>query len=425
MDKNKLIIYCDRGMALCLYCLVFFLPFSIAGVEISAWLGIILWTLKRILGYRTTGLCGIIPETKLNTALMVFFLINALSVVFSMYLQPSFRGLMGKEFKFLLIFFMVVEAISKEKRLKILIYVLMFSAGVVVLDTFVQGYRGVDFIRNSPWMRASASFCTANDFGGWLIVIIPLLCGLLISKSKKGLSWGIKIISAVLIFFLMGCLLFTYSRGAWTGFFIACLIGSFYIVWKMPVKIQIFTLSILLVLFSIFINFFPPIRSGVSSIGAHKFKTGEMLKDRVRVLDTWDMRMQLWKEAVAVVRDHPLLGTGLNTYARIILSYKDKSFDFGFAYPHNSFLQMAAETGIFGLLSFLWVLFEYFKNGFRYLRESRDFLVLGLMSGILAFLLQSFVDTNLYALQLVVLFWFMLGLTVAVMNIEQNDPKNA
>ena len=84
---------------------------------------------------------------------------------------------------------------------------------------------------------------------------------------------------------------------------------------------------------------------------------------------------------------------------------------------------MAAETGILGLFSFLWILVELFKLAIRTLKKKKDPLVLGLSAGILAFLVQSFFDTNLYALQMVVLFWFMLGFTVAVAKLDTDVSK--
>ena len=54
-----------------------------------------------------------------------------------------------------------------------------------------------------------------------------------------------------------------------------------------------------------------------------------------------------------------------------------------------------------------------------------NILLLGVMAGVLAFLVQSFFDTNLYSLQLVVLFWFMLGLGVSMfsLNAVSNNCK--
>jgi O-antigen ligase len=114
-----------------------------------------------------------------------------------------------------------------------------------------------------------------------------------------------------------------------------------------------------------------------------------------------------------------LFGCGLNTYSKVVKDYKN--FEFGEQYPHNSFLQKTAETGLLGLFAFLLVLFSFFMVSVRHilLYANNNTLVLGLLSGISAFLLHGFFESNLYALQLVVLFWFMLGLTMAVINLEK------
>jgi len=111
-----------------------------------------------------------------------------------------------------------------------------------------------------------------------------------------------------------------------------------------------------------------------------------------------------------------LTGCGLNTYSEVAKNYK--SFEGGGIYPHNSYLQKAAEIGLLGIFAFIGILFIFFKTALRYLNQKRDFLVLGLLSGILAFLVHAFFDTHLYSLQLVVLFWYMLGLTIAVIKFK-------
>ncbi|MBL7198377.1 MAG: hypothetical protein ISS47_09810 [Candidatus Omnitrophica bacterium] len=88
-------------------------------------------------------------------------------------------------------------------------------------------------------------------------------------------------------------------------------------------------------------------------------------------------------------------------------------------YAHNCYLQMLAEIGIIGLASFLWIIGRLFKSSIRSFKKSRDLLLLGLLAGIIAFLVHSFFDTNLYSLQLSVLFWAMLGLTVARIEISK------
>jgi len=140
-----------------------------------------------------------------------------------------------------------------------------------------------------------------------------------------------------------------------------------------------------------------------------------------RIEGTSLKRLNLWKESVSIIEDFPVLGSGLNTYSVVARSYKVRGG--GGEYPHNSFLQMAAETGIIGLISFIWMLTVMFRMGFRTLSREKNLLLLGILAGTLAFLIQSFFDTHLYSLQFVVLFWFMIGLTMAVIRLENNASK--
>ncbi len=94
-------------------------------------------------------------------------------------------------------------------------------------------------------------------------------------------------------------------------------------------------------------------------------------------------------------------------------------------YPHNSFLQMAAELGIIGLTAFILLLASLFRSMFRELKKKRDSLILSVSCGILGFLVLSFFDTHLYALQLVSLFWFMMGFAVSLTRLEMNPQEES
>ncbi|MDI6606611.1 MAG: hypothetical protein QME65_05680, partial [Candidatus Omnitrophota bacterium] len=85
------------------------------------------------------------------------------------------------------------------------------------------------------------------------------------------------------------------------------------------------------------------------------------------------------------------------------------------------FLQIAAETGLMGLISFLLIIMVLFTVSLRLLRRIAKegfyyYAFCGLNIGIFSYLVSSLFDTNLYSLPLAVLFWLMLGLTVAAKN---------
>src|SRR5438876_9431686 len=57
----------------------------------------------------------------------------------------------------------------------------------------------------------------------------------------------------------------------------------------------------------------------------------------------------IWEDAVHVFNEDPILGTGFNTYAYMgrVGGYTD---------THNYYLKILIETGLVGLLIFLWLL---------------------------------------------------------------------
>src|SRR5437879_7042228 len=60
-------------------------------------------------------------------------------------------------------------------------------------------------------------------------------------------------------------------------------------------------------------------------------------------------RVQLWEDAMQLFHQNPILGTGFNTYS--YLGRTEKYRD-----THNYYLKVLVETGIVGLLVFLWLL---------------------------------------------------------------------
>ena len=79
------------------------------------------------------------------------------------------------------------------------------------------------------------------------------------------------------------------------------------------------------------------------------------------------------------------------------------------------------ETGIFSLISFLVFTFSLVGLSVRRFLVSQDFLLLGLLTGVVSFLVHSFFEVNLYSLQLAVLFWVWVGLISARISQKQEE----
>lgn len=424
-NKDKIFLCCDRAIITCLCFLIFCLPFAKAGVETFTWLALALWILKRAVGYRSGALWGMLPKTKLNGVLSVYIIANAISINACVNTGLFLRGFFGKELKFLFIYFALVEVINTKKRLLCILITLIASAVLIVVDAAVQYYTGTDFLRSYSidTHTFGASFITASSFSAWLIVIIPIFLGIIAANVFQSLKIKNLLLLSVIIQLMF--LLRTYSRGAWFGFLIAILFTVVYFIRSYPLRIKILcltgglTVAACLLTAVLFLQHFLDSQTKYNILT--RFRLAHNVKIRVESIPQVSQgsnleRIMLWKESLKIIRDYPLTGCGLNNYSIVARNYK--SFESGGIYPHNSFLHKAAETGIFGLFAFLFVLFNFFKIGILYLNKEKNYLVLGLLMGILAFLVHAFFDTHLYSLQLVVLFWYMLGLTIAVINLE-------
>jgi O-antigen ligase len=135
-------------------------------------------------------------------------------------------------------------------------------------------------------------------------------------------------------------------------------------------------------------------------------------------------RVGMWKDAARIIEDHPLLGTGLNTYTVVIRQYSDNQQ----VYAHNSYLQMTAELGAVGTLIFLWFLVSLGLFVRRSIGGMGDdvcaALVCGLWAGWIGYLVQMGVDTTLYSVQLSRLLWLSMGILLAgAVVLSQNTTK--
>ena len=72
-------------------------------------------------------------------------------------------------------------------------------------------------------------------------------------------------------------------------------------------------------------------------------------------------RLIFWKASLHIIADHPLLGAGTGSFAeefsKQVTDYPNLSSD----NPHNEYLMIAAQLGVIGLLSFIWLLYSQYR----------------------------------------------------------------
>jgi putative inorganic carbon (HCO3(-)) transporter len=307
--------------------------------------------------------------------------------------------------EYILLYFIVAEFVCDKRRLKNIVIVMIASATMIGVDCLFQYFMGFDFLRfrHLEAGRITGSFQMPGDLAGYLA---PLLC-LPLALSFLKLKRGIRCFLGLESILLLGLLVVSLVRGAWLSLMVAfCFLGVLE-----NKKILYATVALLLILCLIM----PQLIQTPDNI-LNRMKSIFVLSD-TSSLD----RKTIWQVAVRMIKDKPIFGHGLSTFMGNFARYgKDYYYlKHGIIpYAHNCYLQIAAETGIVGLVSFLTLIGTFFIHTIMSLAKIKDkfhhAVLSGISAGIIVTLVHSVVDTNLYSLQLSVLFWIMLGLNVAL-----------
>jgi len=112
------------------------------------------------------------------------------------------------------------------------------------------------------------------------------------------------------------------------------------------------------------------------------------------------VRVQIWRDTLALFRAFPLFGCGAGAYQSALLRYKTAAPLNTVDYAHNDYLQLLAELGIAGFVILAAAIFGLVRTMIRNWRIAPDAgarnLNIACVSGLVALLLHSAADFNLY-----------------------------
>src|SRR5579859_2875878 len=204
-------------------------------------------------------------------------------------------------------------------------------------------------------------------------------------------------------------MIFSFTRGAWVGVFVAVL----------AIAVLAGARRVALVL------------AGLAVLGA---PVGLFLLrnvERFSLVGSSNLsRFAIWIPALKVIRDHPLTGIGLDQFL-----YQDPSYGIPntrfqtVAHPHDWVLDTWLRLGIWGLLLMVVTLVVYFVAAIRAFRGRRGTvlgaLILALIAGMTDHVIHGFVDMAYFTQDLALTFWMLLGLLGAILLMGPAPPAAA
>ncbi|MDD5020475.1 MAG: O-antigen ligase family protein [Candidatus Omnitrophica bacterium] len=383
-SRKRLGAVCDPVLAGLLYSLVILTPFFKAATSILPVLMGLVFILKKCL----------IPDSGPFKApdLFVFYAFMAFSLLSVVNSEPytakSLSFFFGRWLKNALIFLIAQDILIKYSRIKKVVWCCLGAGAVLSLDGFFQKYWGYDAFFQHPLVDVgrglsgiTATFQHYNSFGIYLAVFLLFSIALLISLHS-GDPVRATCLPASILF--GSCLYWTYSRGSWVAVVIG--LGA-----MMLLSRRFKTMVLVLTVFLGCLFLSPEGWDRFLFI----FQTGG---DQGRFV--------YWKVGWNLIRQHPFLGIGLGTFGQRFVAAAPTH---GLMYAHNSFLQIWAEAGILTLAAYVVFLLWILGQSARALWRNGEAYLLALFCGFLGFMIHSFVDNDLYSMQLSVLFWVLLG----------------
>jgi len=131
-----------------------------------------------------------------------------------------------------------------------------------------------------------------------------------------------------------------------------------------------------------------------------------------------DIRAEIWKESVPLVREYWLVGCGSGAYESAFMKWKQTDPMFRIDYAHNDYLQRLIELGIVGCTVAGCLIFGVLREiiraaGSRQAQPVRA-LAIACLAGWAAILLHSLVDFNLYIPANALVFAWIGGIAVSL-----------
>jgi|Deesub1362A_J573_1020465.scaffolds.fasta_scaffold00004_125 O-antigen ligase len=133
------------------------------------------------------------------------------------------------------------------------------------------------------------------------------------------------------------------------------------------------------------------------------------------------LRLHMWSGAIKIFLENPVIGTGTGGYQSAMRKYKIPQLapEFQeFTQPHNSFLYMAANFGIVGLITLLWLFAVLLRNGWQ---NRKDIAGFSILSFTLVVLIGSLTDTQILSVATGILFAAFTGLQTVLVREQGNE----
>jgi putative inorganic carbon (hco3(-)) transporter len=340
--------------------------------------------------------------------LMVYLAWNVIASGFSERPAHSLGAVLDNEWP-LFIMLMLFWTVNDELFLKRLVHVFLFASAVAVMYSVWQVVGGVELYRGKPLDPMGWGFYRAVGFYGFYLTFAAFAMTVFFFASSYSLEfrkWHTTLLAGLSFLAVLG----TFARSMWLSFLAAIPIFAF----TRGRKAGFIVTGLLLVL----------IVGGIVTVPALRYRAESIIEPGQN-----ETRLNLWRTAVRVAEDHPILGVGEDNWDLVFDRYRVDGYYDTTVHPHSDYLTVLVSSGVPGLLAFLSMWVIAMVSGFRTAIRARNrvaratalaatFSLMGLMIGAV---FQNYYGTFINCLG----WWFVVGLLLTAERIDLAEPREA
>ena len=233
-------------------------------------------------------------------------------------------------------------------------------------------------------------YVNRNHFAGLMELWIPLAVGLALMPQNtftKRWLWSLAALVMGTAVALSG------SRGGLLAIGVEVLLIAFVAAWFRGGKRPVIALAVSLLVVAGAVGFL-----GRGEIFERYRQSLQLPK--LQQEEAASNRIQAWAGALAIFQQHPVTGTGLDTFVTHFPAVRTFSTDKIWTHAHNDYLQFLAETGLIGAALAAWILFaggrEAWRNIGRTGATATGALLVGLACACAGFMVHGSLDFNFH-----------------------------
>jgi O-antigen ligase len=337
---------------------------------------------------------------------------------------------------YFLFYLLTIQLLTSSKRLSATVASVVWLTLFIAFVSMLQRAAAPDslfFVRKMEHIHGSfGPWVYKNQYAGFMVMTCPLLLALFlfhrpIADSDEpfrerllhlfsGTGASLHLFFGFGVIVVIASVLLAQSRGGFLSLAFA-LLFFFLILARSQGRIQTWTLLFLFI--------------GMLAAGGW-FSWDAIVAKFERAVDfsegtVQDARLSIWKDAIKIVPDFPVTGTGFGTFLDIFPNYKSFADSLIYDHAHNDYLELLSDGGLIAFFLAAWFVMAVLGNGWRMIFRRHERLsvltAIGAFSGIAGLLFFSLTDFNLHNWANSLYFFLLCGLLVSAGHTRQHYRK--